>query len=194
MWDQQIGEDANAYFAFMRYRDIGDKGTLLEAYQQAGHTSAQYPSGQWTDWSATWRWEPRRDAYWIYVRNRLSGAALEQAVDEVKVTTARQLRVVRTIQSKGVTAINGVDPTKLTADQTLRYLTTGLDLERKVLSMDRASSTVQSGSESQSGQNAPQTKWELLGAQLESMSIEELRDYRRGLIRRLKALGYRDEH
>jgi len=192
LWDQRPGEPADAYIAFMRYRDLGHDGTLLKAYQEAGHPGAQFPSGQWTGWSSTWSWEIRRDAYWVWVRQTLSAVALQEMAEEVKTTAVRQLKVVRTIQSKGVTGLNNVSD--LNPEQTLRFLTTGLELERRLLKMDAPPSlTVQVGQpEDTSGvyaKDAPNNRWVLLAAQLESMSVEELREYRKLLIQRLKSFG-----
>lgn len=61
-WERQESESAPAFAAFVHYRDLGPKRSLLKAYQQH-KPDAEMLSGIWSEWSAKWRWLERALAY-----------------------------------------------------------------------------------------------------------------------------------
>lgn len=63
-WEQQKNESAQAYSAFLIFRDITSDRTLIKAYRlKPGFEKAQNASGSWKRWSVTHSWLTRAQAW-----------------------------------------------------------------------------------------------------------------------------------
>ena len=71
-WDQRDDESIHAYLAFVAYRDLRADRSIDAAYravrQQDGNKRA---SGQFTEWSQTYEWKARAEAYDAYMERRI---------------------------------------------------------------------------------------------------------------------------
>jgi hypothetical protein len=57
LWEEQFGQSRQAFAAFVLYRDLGSRRTVLAAYRCVErNASAKRASGRWIAWSSHWRW------------------------------------------------------------------------------------------------------------------------------------------
>lgn len=73
-WDRMEGEGSRAFAAFSAYLNMPlETRSVAEAYRlKTGNKGAEHASGQWTRWSARYRWRERSEAYdeWMLARQR----------------------------------------------------------------------------------------------------------------------------
>jgi hypothetical protein len=78
-WDRQAKETSKAYDAFLTYRDLGFKRSVLQAYRlTVGKPEAQASSGGFLKWYKDFRWAERARA-WDADRQAFEDEAKQQA-------------------------------------------------------------------------------------------------------------------
>lgn len=74
-WEQQRGEGASAYQAFLTYRDLGSERTLMRvcdtvhAARRGARRSKAWVSGGISGWSARWHWVERVRAWDVHLQS-----------------------------------------------------------------------------------------------------------------------------
>jgi hypothetical protein len=81
LWDQRADESAQAYCAFVAYRDLRSERSIDRAYravrgQQNGNKRA---TGQFTEWSQRYEWKQRAEAYDAYLEHKFRSEQEESA-------------------------------------------------------------------------------------------------------------------
>ena len=85
LWEQQTGESAKAYQAFVLYRDFGSKRSLQSVWKlrcaQLGLSTKKVP-GNWTRWCTAQCWVQRANAFDAH-RERLEHEARDAKMKEL---------------------------------------------------------------------------------------------------------------
>jgi len=136
-WDRQKHEPKRAFSAFQVYRDLGADGgdRSLAAVHAAG-----IPAGMalLLKWAEEFRWVERALAFDRYVDRRRVAAKM----DEIEKMERRQVQTGQVLQARGLEYIQKELETeeqrakRLTPTSALRFIDTGVALERQGLRMD----------------------------------------------------------
>ena len=138
-WESQTGEPKKAWRAFVVFRDLGEERGVYAVRDHAGFPTSYKMLMQWAD---KYRWMERAAAYDRMIDRRRQRAHIE----EVEAMARRQVHIGQTLQSRGLEYVKEEldDPAKraknLNANTALRFIDTGVDLERKGLGMDEKES------------------------------------------------------
>jgi|GEM_PF-2514678 len=137
-WERQPGESLAAWTAFQCYRDLGPNRSLDEVdrrlYQPPATGSAEaQPSaarkrrrGHIGAWSCRFSWVQRVAAWDAHVDREGRTAHLEA----VKAMNERHAAAARSLQSRALEALQGMQATDLAAADVLRFLVEACKLER----------------------------------------------------------------
>lgn len=125
-WERQPREGGQSFDAFLIFRELGVKRTLLETAKICGKTPSLIRR-----WALQWDWYIRVDAW----DQRLAEFRDKAAVEEAKAMGARQARLGMKLQEVGAKRLEQFSTTPLlqetlTANDTIRLIKEGADLER----------------------------------------------------------------
>jgi hypothetical protein len=136
-WEQQPGESASAFAAFVIFRDLGPHRSLDAASRLYHRKPGQEPdrpptgtrkrkSGQVRLWYKSWNWRARAEAY-DAEQDRRHRAARETALREM---AERHAREAVALQEKALRRLQQMQPEELSAAQVLDYFIQAAKLER----------------------------------------------------------------
>jgi hypothetical protein len=134
-WERQPGETPRAWKAFVIYRDMGDDRGVTKVRDIAGGI---YKHSTLLEWAAKNRWAERARAWDNYVDRRRQAAFLREQEEMAR----RQIKTGRTLQDVGLAYVEEElsDPeqrkAQMSATSALRYIDTGVALERKGMGVD----------------------------------------------------------
>lgn len=135
-WDRLPAEPARAFAAFVIFRDQGtERGNVTSVREKAGGI---YSHKSVLAWAERWRWVERALAYDRMI-DRKRVAAHAAAVEEM---ARRQVEMGQTLQGTGLAYVAETLDTKekraehLTPTAALRFVKTGVEMERQGLGMD----------------------------------------------------------
>ena len=95
-WERQKGESAQAYEAFVTYRDMGSDRSIRAVGQRLDKSRTQIGK-----WSSAWNWQERVRAY----DNELEKEARAKAVKDRKAMTERHIGIAMQLQKKALEAL-----------------------------------------------------------------------------------------
>ncbi len=133
-WERQPGEPARAFSAFAIFRDMGDERGVMKVRTEAGFSSTPKTL---MGWATTWRWIERANAYDRMIDRRRQMAHIE----EVEAMARRQVEIGQSLQYAGLEWVREELDTaekrakNLSANAALRFIDTGVELEREGLGM-----------------------------------------------------------
>jgi hypothetical protein len=134
-WERQPGEPAKGFKAFTVFRDMGDDRGVIRVRDVAGGT---YGHKQLMTWATTWRWVERANAYDRMLDRRRQAAHIA----EVEAMARRQVQTGQVLQERGLRYVEEELDTaeqrkkNMTPNVALRFIDTGVNLEREGLGMD----------------------------------------------------------
>lgn len=98
-WERQKGESAQAYEAFVTYRDMGSDRSIRAVGQRLDKSRTQIGK-----WSSAWNWQERVRAY----DNELEKEARAKAVKDRKAMTERHIGIAMQLQKKALEALSSL--------------------------------------------------------------------------------------
>lgn len=132
-WERQKGESAQAYEAFVTYRDMGPARSQ-RAVSEKLSKSRQLISR----WSSTWDWQERVRAY----ENELEKEARAKAVRDRKDMTERHIKIAMQVQKKALEALASLSVEDMSPKDVKEYIKMATDLERLNRTFEEESSKV----------------------------------------------------
>jgi len=134
-WERQPGEPALWFSRFDRYfRPLGEERTIEEAWRRWKHDNARHsktarPHKSWYRIAREWHWWERAEA-WDDEQRRLRWAAEERERQEM---LRRHIQMAQSMQSIGLLRLRELqqDPSDMTPTEAMRYITSGVKLERE---------------------------------------------------------------
>lgn len=120
-WERQKGESEKAYEAFVAYRDMGEKRTLIAVAEKLGKSDTLIRR-----WKDRWEWKERVRAY----DNDLEKEARAKAIKDRKDMTARHIGIAMQLQKKALEALQGLSVEDMTPKDIKEYIKIATDLER----------------------------------------------------------------
>ena len=120
-WERQKGESEKAYEAFVAYRDMGEKRTLIAVAEKLGKSDTLIRR-----WKDRWEWKERVRAY----DNDLEKEARAKAIKDRKDMTARHIGIAMQLQKKALEALQGLSVEDMTPKDIKEYIKMATDLER----------------------------------------------------------------
>lgn len=130
-WEKQPEETPRAFGAFRVYRDLGPARRLLETHRRfLNEPAAEVVNRTIDNWSMKFLWAQRAAAFDIYTDAQRWREAQSTYVEELREMAVRQARAAVFLQSKGVQALQQLDPAKLSANELLAYIIRASELER----------------------------------------------------------------
>lgn len=81
LWDQRADESAQAYCAFVAYRDLHSERSIDRAYRvvTGQQKSNKRATGRFTEWSQRYEWKRRAEAYDAYLEHKFRDEREESA-------------------------------------------------------------------------------------------------------------------
>lgn len=134
-WERQPGEPRRAFSAFVLFRDMGDERGVVKVRTDAGFAATPKTL---MAWATTWRWVERADAF----DRMLDRKRVAEHVAEVEAMARRQVHIGQVLQERGLEYVKDeLDTTEsraknMSANTALRFIDTGVNLEREGLGMD----------------------------------------------------------
>lgn len=134
-WERQPGEPRRAFSAFVLFRDMGDERGVVKVRTDAGFAATPKTL---MNWATTWRWVERADAF----DRMLDRKRVAEHVAEVEAMARRQVHIGQVLQERGLEYVKEeLDSTEqraknMSANTALRFIDTGVNLEREGLGMD----------------------------------------------------------
>lgn len=134
-WERQPGEPAKGFKAFTVFRDMGDDRGVIKVRDVAGGV---YGHKQLMTWATTWRWVERANAYDRMLDRRRQAAHIA----EIEAMARRQVQTGQVLQERGLRYVEEELDTpaqrkkNMTPTTALRFIDTGVNLEREGLGMD----------------------------------------------------------
>lgn len=134
-YERQPGEPPRAWKAFVIYRDMGEDRGVTKVRDIAGGV---YKHSTLLTWAEKFRWVERARAWDNYVDRRRQAAFLKEQEEMAR----RQIKTGRTLQDVGLAYVEEElsDPEarkeQMSATSALRYIDTGVALERKGMGVD----------------------------------------------------------
>lgn len=126
-WERQEGESSKAYAAFCIYRDYGVDRSIVKVVQMYGENGTS--KAQLFRWSSRYSWVQRCSDFDTFSeqQRRKEISAYRQKMSE------RHAQNARAIQEKALHALKHVDPSTLTNSELLKYLESGMRIEKEAL-------------------------------------------------------------
>mgnify|MGYP001060969943 CR=1 FL=1 len=121
-WERLKGESSKAYHAFCIYRDLGPDRSIDKAMAQAGKKNRR----TWADWSRTFNWVERAQAYDDYVEQEKRKEKEKEIMDMAR----RHATLAMAFQEKVAKALQSIDPSELSPRDLPRWLEVATTLER----------------------------------------------------------------
>ena len=119
-WEQQDGESAKAFQAFVTYRDMGAVRSYTKVAQQL-HKSRTLIGR----WARRWNWQNRVKAWDDHCDEIRRGVELQETIKEM---TRRHIEAGRQLEQKGLQLLSTVR--RATAQGAARLVTAGVDIQR----------------------------------------------------------------
>lgn len=120
-WERQKGESEKAYEAFVAYRDMGEKRTIVAVAEKLQKSDSLIRR-----WKDRWEWKERVRAY----DNDLEKEARAKAIKERKDMTTRHIGIAMQLQKKALEALQGLSVEDMTPKDIKEYIKMATDLER----------------------------------------------------------------
>ena len=130
-WERQKGESAQAYEAFVTYRDMGAERSVTRVSQ-----SLNKSRGLIGRWSSQWNWTERVRAY----DNELEKEARAKAVKDRKAMTERHIGIAMQVQKKALEALASLSVEDMSPKDVKEYIKMATDLERLNRTLEEESS------------------------------------------------------
>lgn len=134
-WERQPGETPRAWKAFVIYRDMGDERGVTKVRDVAG---GAFKHSTLLDWADKHRWVERARAWDNYVDRRRQAAFLKEQEEMARrhITTGRKLQDAGLAYVEEELAEPEQRKAQMTATSALRFIDTGVALERKGMGAD----------------------------------------------------------
>lgn len=139
-WERQKGESAQAYEAFVTYRDMGAERSVTRVSQ-----SLNKSRGLIGRWSSQWNWTERVRAY----DNELEKEARAKAVKDRKAMTERHIGIAMQVQKKALEALASLSVEDMSPKDVKEYIKMATDLERLNRTLEEESSKGRDGGPAQ---------------------------------------------
>lgn len=120
-WERQKGESEKAYEAFVAYRDMGEKRTIVAVCKKLEKSRTLIDR-----WKDRWEWKERIRAY----DNDLEKEARAKAIKDRKDMTTRHIGIAMQLQKKALEALQGLSVEDMTPKDIKEYIKMATDLER----------------------------------------------------------------
>lgn len=120
-WERQKGESAQAYEAFVTYRDMGAERSLRAVSRQLGKSKTLIDR-----WSREKDWVERVRAY----DNELEKEARAKAIRGRKDMTERHIKIAMQVQKKALEALASLSVEDMSPKDVKEYIKMATDLER----------------------------------------------------------------
>lgn len=120
-WERQKGESAQAYEAFVTYRDMGSERSLQAVSQRLSKSLPLIKR-----WSREKNWVERVRAY----DNELEKEARAKAVKDRKAMTERHIGIAMQLQKKALEALSSLSVEDMSPKDIKEYIKMATDLER----------------------------------------------------------------
>jgi hypothetical protein len=120
-WERQKGESAQAYEAFVTYRDMGSERSLQAVSQRLSKSIPLIKR-----WSREKNWVERVRAY----DNELEKEARAKAVKDRKAMTERHIGIAMQLQKKALEALSSLSVEDMSPKDIKEYIKMATDLER----------------------------------------------------------------
>lgn len=130
-WERQKGESAQAYEAFVTYRDMGAERSVTKVAQ-----SLNKSRGLIGRWSSQWNWTERVRAY----DNELEKEVRVKAVKDRKAMTERHIGIAMQMQKKALEALASLSVEDMSPKDVKEYIKMATDLERLNRTLEEESS------------------------------------------------------
>lgn len=126
-WERQEKESSKAYAAFCTYRDYGVDRSIVKVVQMYSENGAS--KAQLFRWSSKYSWVQRCNDFDTFSeqQRRKEISAYRQKMSE------RHAQNARAIQEKALHALKQVDPSTLSNSELLKYLESGMKIEKEAI-------------------------------------------------------------
>jgi hypothetical protein len=129
-WDRQAEEPNRWFSRFERYRLAGPGRSLLGAVNaeqaEKGKNKRGWIPGAWSRAAARWNWRDRAEAWDEHDRQQ----ARQAHAQDVEEMNRRHIHEAQALQNRAVQRLKSLDPSELSASDTLRYFVEATKLER----------------------------------------------------------------
>lgn len=126
-WHRQPGESTKAYAAFCAYRDLGITRSVMRVVEEC---DGKYGKRSiLTRWSLNHNWVRRCREFDDFVEKERWRDLYAHRIEMTK----RHIEQAKSLQFKGISALEEVDPSALSHQDLLRYIKTGMELEKAVI-------------------------------------------------------------
>lgn len=126
-WDRQQGESSKAYAAFCAYRDLGINRSVMKVVET--YAGLYGKRAILNRWSIQHSWVKRSSEYDDFLEKQRRKELQAQAIE----MTHRHIEQSRILQDKAVKALSRIDPSSLSNQELLKFIETGMKLERGIL-------------------------------------------------------------
>lgn len=141
LWERQKGESAQAYEAFVIYRDLGLERSLSKVAQQLDKSRTLMGR-----WSGDWNWVERCRAW----DNAKDAEARRAALQKYKDMNARHVKIALQLQQKALKAMEELPDDALSAKDIMTFIDKAISIE-KMTRQDDAGITPGGKQEAQQG-------------------------------------------
>lgn len=132
-WDQQNGESAKAYRAFLKYRDLDADRSVAKAYAAyRQNPRIKAADGTWQNWSAKYNWPARAQA-WDQHHAKVREAAREEATRAEERKWARRRIELLELEYGSAALLLKVAAEKLERQKTLTNVSTAIEIASKLM-------------------------------------------------------------
>lgn len=121
LWERQKGESAQAYEAFVLYRDLGAERSHVKVAQQLGKSTALI-----SRWSSRWNWVERCRAW----ENARDEQARRAALQKYKDMNARHIKIALQLQQKALRAMEELPDEALSPKDIMTFIDKAIAIER----------------------------------------------------------------
>lgn len=120
-WERQPKESVQAYEAFYKYLQMGEKRTLRKVEQELNKSHALIGR-----WSSAWNWQKRSADYDADIRRQ----EYEATQKEIKKMQERHIQTAMLLQKKALQALDKIDIEQFSPQEILRFISEGAKLEK----------------------------------------------------------------
>lgn len=121
LWERQEGETEGAWEAFLTYRNMEGKRTVLKVAKKLAKSRQQI-----TKWKSLWFWDDRVRAY----DNTLERASFDEEINERREMNKRHIAISSKLQKFALEALELKNPKEVSVKEIKEYLKIATDLER----------------------------------------------------------------
>ena len=123
-WERQSGESAEAFGAFVMYRDMGADGqkrSLAKLGQNLGKTKAQMEH-----WSSKWNWQERVIAW----DDEVDRQTRKEIVKGITAMRKEYIEIANAMKLKALNAMSKMNVDEMTPKDIKEFLKTAMEMER----------------------------------------------------------------